>query len=175
MPSTFWEEACHRVGSTPESRAKWLLRLLYERSSFNALVLCERETLCHEIAVFIGETQPFSEDEARRWLHQIRRGLRLLERGQGWVRYARIDYWIKLDAGNRVCIEEAPSMNPTYERGKLVLRALQEAFGCPIYRCPGHECGRLFVRTHHKQRFCSVNCNNRTRVRRFRERRQYHH
>ena len=174
MPTKFREEARHRVGSTPESRARWLLRLLYEHSSYNALVLGERETLCHEIAVFIGETQPFSESEARTWLDQIRRGLRLLALGKGWMRYARIDYWIKLDAGNRVCIEEAPSMNQTYERGKAVLRALQEAFRCPIYRCAGHECGRLFVRTHHKQRFCSVNCNNRTRVRRFRERKQHH-
>lgn len=174
MPPTFLEEARHRVGSTPESHARWLLRLLYEHSSYNALVLGERETLCHEIAVFIGETQPFPESEARTWLEQIRRGLRRLERGQGWTRYARIHYWIELDAHNRVSMEEAPSMSQTYERGKLVLRALQEAFRCPIYRCPGHECGRLFVLTHHRQRFCSVNCNNRTRVRRFRARRQHH-
>ena len=173
MPTNFWEEARHRVGSTPESRARWLLCLLYEKSSYNALVLGERETLCHEIAVFIGETQPFSESEARTWLDQIRRGLRLLERGRGWMRHARIDYWIKLDVDNRVSMEEAGSTNQTYERASLLVRALEEAFRCPIYRCAGHECGRLFVRTHHKQRFCSVNCNNRTRVRRFRERKQH--
>jgi len=168
-------QALERVGTTMESRIRWLLKLYDQLKPTGRLTEDPTKALRSEMAVFIDPMfDPnyrailwIEVEEADRWVRRVCEGLRKLTRGERWTGQVSTEYCLQIPRGEPLRVVHAPRTsrgNPMIPAVHEVLMAMRDR----LRRCYREKCSRLFLRTK-GQRYCSKKCAGRDRLQRFRE------
>jgi hypothetical protein len=184
--------AARRVGTTPESQARWLISLAYRYEVVADMATVPSEdvqVMLEEMEVFLPDDparpshqQPRYKQEryALRWLIRIRNGIRNLNKGRAWSHklVTHYNFWVPL-AGQTT----GARMSPGYIRPRrpdvlhqsktqkdlmahkicVTLASIQAS----LRRCQRKGCGRLFI-ANKRQSYCTPVCNGRARTHRYR-------
>jgi len=167
-----WQQAIMRVGSTPETKAQWLLDVGYQQASFYDLSDEQVYTLRWEMVAFLVNTVDFesnpgltvSRDEAHRWLKLLQEGVKELTKGRWWrLKSAmRCSFRVPLDGSS----PEVYSRVDDDDMQKKLIEVLLAVQG-RLRRCQRPKCDRLFV-AHKRQEYCQKSCSNKVRISKYR-------
>ena len=172
--------ALERVGTTIESRIRWLLKLDDRLKATGRLPEEQMKALRCEMAVFIDpmldpKKRPVSligVNVASLLARQVCQGLQVLTRGEEWTCQVSTEYCLQIPRGEPLRVVRAPRRSP----GNQMIPAVHEvllALRDRVRRCYRENCSRLFIRTKGQQ-YCSKQCAQKDRMARFREGRRQH-
>ncbi len=167
--------ARERVGTTIESRIRWLLKLDDRLKATGRLPEEQMKALRCEMAVFIdpmfdpkkGPVSWIAVGEASGWAREVCQGLQELATGRKWSRKISMEYRLQIPRGEPLRVVRAPRRSP----GNQMIPAVHEvllALRDRVRRCYRENCSRLFIRTKGQQ-YCSKKCAQKDRMARFRE------
>ncbi len=167
--------ALERVGTTIESRIRWLLKLYDQHGTIDHFTEEQMKALRCEMAVFIdpmfdpkkGPVSWIAVRGADRSARQVCQGLQVLTRGEEWTCQVSTEYRLQIPRGEPLRVVRAPRRSP----GNQMIPAVHEvllALRDRVRRCYRENCSRLFIRTKGQQ-YCSKQCAQKDRMARFRE------
>ena len=183
LPSDPTPTAHQALGSTPVSRAQWLLK--FSQLDFQNLGPDEVRQLQFEVAAFLGldlhlqtpdggmaPRQLPTTTEVRQWQSDLKRVLNKLAQGHGWTPpSATLGVTLRFSDGK---LAIAKRITPLHQADRFIIKAVETLIKVQdhVRQCAREDCIRLFIGIEKRGRpqdYCSVTCRGTVGKRRYRQ------
>lgn len=167
------------VGTTPETRARWLLK--FSQLDWKCLRAEDQYLLRVELAVFMGsdlrlrrpdgtivQSQLPTEIETKQWQRDVKQGLALLKTGQPWSpAQVGLRTVLRLNDG-KLLLEE--TRGPLHQADRFIVKAVEALVkvGDRVRLCAREDCRKPFIRNM-RQDYCSQTCRGTVNKREYRQ------